>query len=121
MNAPCARFTMFMIPQTSENPSATSARIPLRRRALTKIWPSSAPPTRLLPLVPGPHRVEGVLFRHGRREDRVFVAVRLELLDRHRLERVDAAAVEFDLAVEPVSYTHLRAHETDSYLVCRLL
>ena len=21
----------------------------------------------------------------------------------------------------PVSYTHLRAHETDSYLVCRLL
>src|SRR5664279_2798057 len=23
-------------------------------------------------------------------------------------------------AVEPVSYTHLRAHETDSYLVCRL-
>ena len=24
-------------------------------------------------------------------------------------------------AVEAVSYTHLRAHETDSYLVCRLL
>src|SRR5665647_958298 len=24
-------------------------------------------------------------------------------------------------AKEPVSYTHLRAHETDSYLVCRLL
>src|SRR5664279_931671 len=24
-------------------------------------------------------------------------------------------------AAEPVSYTHLRAHETDSYLVCRLL
>ena len=23
--------------------------------------------------------------------------------------------------VDPVSYTHLRAHETDSYLVCRLL
>src|SRR5664279_6496627 len=23
--------------------------------------------------------------------------------------------------IEPVSYTHLRAHETDSYLVCRLL
>src|SRR5680860_602885 len=27
---------------------------------------------------------------------------------------------DFD-AAEPVSYTHLRAHETDSYLVCRLL
>ena len=24
-------------------------------------------------------------------------------------------------ALETVSYTHLRAHETDSYLVCRLL
>ena len=24
-------------------------------------------------------------------------------------------------AYMPVSYTHLRAHETDSYLVCRLL
>ena len=23
--------------------------------------------------------------------------------------------------ISPVSYTHLRAHETDSYLVCRLL
>src|SRR5664279_73111 len=26
-----------------------------------------------------------------------------------------------DCAPVPVSYTHLRAHETDSYLVCRLL
>ena len=26
-----------------------------------------------------------------------------------------------DHLVDPVSYTHLRAHETDSYLVCRLL
>src|SRR5664279_1696253 len=25
------------------------------------------------------------------------------------------------LCIKPVSYTHLRAHETDSYLVCRLL
>src|SRR5664279_1483659 len=24
-------------------------------------------------------------------------------------------------SMQPVSYTHLRAHETDSYLVCRLL
>src|SRR5664279_1503662 len=28
---------------------------------------------------------------------------------------------DFLLHEEPVSYTHLRAHETDSYLVCRLL
>src|SRR5665647_3743974 len=26
-----------------------------------------------------------------------------------------------DTTISPVSYTHLRAHETDSYLVCRLL
>ena len=26
-----------------------------------------------------------------------------------------------NLIMPPVSYTHLRAHETDSYLVCRLL
>ena len=25
------------------------------------------------------------------------------------------------IGIQPVSYTHLRAHETDSYLVCRLL
>src|SRR5665647_234172 len=30
-------------------------------------------------------------------------------------------ALEDSLRVAAVSYTHLRAHETDSYLVCRLL
>ena len=29
--------------------------------------------------------------------------------------------ITFDLGSKAVSYTHLRAHETDSYLVCRLL
>ena len=29
--------------------------------------------------------------------------------------------IEPDGRLMPVSYTHLRAHETDSYLVCRLL
>ena len=33
---------------------------------------------------------------------------------------VSATVIPVDLP-EPVSYTHLRAHETDSYLVCRLL
>ena len=28
---------------------------------------------------------------------------------------------EVKMTPQPVSYTHLRAHETDSYLVCRLL
>src|SRR5664279_2672666 len=30
-------------------------------------------------------------------------------------------AYHLRFAIGPVSYTHLRAHETDSYLVCRLL
>ena len=30
-------------------------------------------------------------------------------------------AIQIPLRDVPVSYTHLRAHETDSYLVCRLL
>src|SRR5680860_1751247 len=29
--------------------------------------------------------------------------------------------IDFSVVFVPVSYTHLRAHETDSYLVCRLL
>src|SRR5215813_11274495 len=103
MNAPCARLTMFMMPHTSENPSATRARIPERSRALTASWPTSAPliggPSGS-PLVPGRHRVERVLLGDGRRPDRVLLPVRLELLHDHRLERVDAAGVEADLAVE---------------------
>ena len=31
------------------------------------------------------------------------------------------AGVVKEIKVNAVSYTHLRAHETDSYLVCRLL
>src|SRR5665647_3512626 len=34
-------------------------------------------------------------------------------------ERAPGAPI--GVVVDPVSYTHLRAHETDSYLVCRLL
>src|SRR5680860_1732182 len=32
-----------------------------------------------------------------------------------------SATVPSPTVLAPVSYTHLRAHETDSYLVCRLL
>src|SRR5664279_3867800 len=45
-----------------------------------------------------------------------------------RVVHLDAGADASELAIEccldfggAVSYTHLRAHETDSYLVCRLL
>ena len=37
---------------------------------------------------------------------------------RQALELARLAMAEGEV---PVSYTHLRAHETDSYLVCRLL
>src|SRR5665647_2050016 len=43
------------------------------------------------------------------------------------LSRLDLDVLSYDLRnkantdTSPVSYTHLRAHETDSYLVCRLL
>src|SRR5665647_3551657 len=62
-------------------------------------------------------------------EDRgsVLRAVIAELLVLHgRIDRVPVIGQQLlighDLGViDPVSYTHLRAHETDSYLVCRLL
>src|SRR5262245_22013276 len=103
MNAPWVRLTMFMIPQTRENPSATSARIPERRTELTAIWASSAPlirevigvrwkvsgtraptpclpyhlppTTHDLPFVPGRHRVHRALLRDVERPDRVLVPV----------------------------------------------
>src|SRR5680860_1794619 len=33
----------------------------------------------------------------------------------------DVCSATYAVGRNPVSYTHLRAHETDSYLVCRLL
>src|SRR5665647_2635265 len=33
----------------------------------------------------------------------------------------DTVVSKILLKTDPISYTHLRAHETDSYLVCRLL
>ena len=36
-------------------------------------------------------------------------------------ERLADIPAHAALGIDPVSYTHLRAHETDSYLVCRLL
>ena len=55
---------------------------------------------------------------------------RLQSLRQQFGENADAFAEQINLRQrvfeqmidqEPVSYTHLRAHETDSYLVCRLL
>ena len=43
------------------------------------------------------------------------------LLAKARKARLDASLASFDSQIRPVSYTHLRAHETLRYLVCRLL
>src|SRR5665647_2628860 len=37
------------------------------------------------------------------------------------LTALKVPGVKLVAVCDPVSYTHLRAHETDSYLVCRLL
>ena len=42
-----------------------------------------------------------------------------ELID--TLIAISVVAKRLAANLRPVSYTHLRAHETDSYLVCRLL
>src|SRR5665647_3671928 len=36
-------------------------------------------------------------------------------------KHIQVGQQDVELGVQAVSYTHLRAHETDSYLVCRLL
>ena len=36
-------------------------------------------------------------------------------------KEIDNLSLKILIHINPVSYTHLRAHETDSYLVCRLL
>ena len=52
----------------------------------------------------------------------------LKQLEAESIHIIREVAAEFDNPVmlysigkDSVSYTHLRAHETDSYLVCRLL
>ena len=39
----------------------------------------------------------------------------------HSAATLEKLQSTYSIETTPVSYTHLRAHETDSYLVCRLL
>src|ERR1700679_2381029 len=89
---------MFMMPQTSENPSATTARTPPARMPLTSICKKSvtAPELALRPIRRG---VLGLRFLNGVRPNRHEITV-LNLVDRHRLVDVDAAAVELEEGVE---------------------
>src|SRR6266498_1816648 len=100
MNAACVRLMMLRIPQTIEKPSPTRASMqpwssPFRRCCRK----STGGPRPRLPLVPSGGRpdrlaVGGVGWPDG------HLLTFLPLLDGHRLEDVDAALVELDLAVE---------------------
>src|SRR5680860_1492470 len=57
-------------------------------------------------------------LRARRQAELVDEVRREELAGQHRAALADDPG---QATVGPVSYTHLRAHETDSYLVCRLL
>src|SRR5665647_3567161 len=104
---------------------------------------AAADPARLLPgRLPPPPDGRTVVLGAGKAAASMAAAVERELHGpleglvvtryRHdvpcaRVEVVEAAHPVPDAAGRaaagriPVSYTHLRAHETDSYLVCRLL
>ena len=77
-----------------------------------------------------------ILIETMRREGYEFQVSRPEVLYKNdengkRLEPMELATIDVPeeyvgtviekLGTRTVSYTHLRAHETDSYLVCRLL
>ena len=50
-----------------------------------------------------------------------FVAHSAEECLSYCMDNDDCGAIVFMESYEPVSYTHLRAHETEADLVCRLL
>src|SRR5680860_1757171 len=89
----------------------------------TRFWPLSTElsPKQLL----RPDGEESLLQQSYSRADALTSADRiLVLTSEHLADRVAAELPEIpreNIIAEPVSYTHLRAHETDSYLVCRLL
>ena len=69
--------------------------------------------------------IEGMMigaYAVGAREGYIYVRAEYPLAI-SRLKRAISQAEESGLLGDhiSVSYTHLRAHETDSYLVCRLL
>src|SRR5665647_1594149 len=72
-----------------------------------------------MPVVPGDQDVPaGAISR-----EKISSAWRLPCATARRstASRVSAVRACGPYTVSAVSYTHLRAHETDSYLVCRLL
>src|SRR5665647_3878901 len=79
---------------------------------------------RLLDVGCGPGTITVDLATHVAPGPVIGVDTSAEVLERARRHAAELGApVSFQVGdvYAPVSYTHLRAHETDSYLVCRLL
>ena len=63
---------------------------------------------------------ESKIYREWGLTDEEYLKIKDEILD-GRLPNFTETEMYAVMWSEPVSYTHLRAHETDTYLVCRLL
>src|SRR5665647_1424838 len=63
----------------------------------------------------------GSRFVRRELEDKLVLLDEIEFLPNLVLDIFRVMLQAVDSAGQTVSYTHLRAHETDSYLVCRLL
>src|SRR4030081_263812 len=96
MNAAWARLMMFTMPQTSEKPSPSRARMQPWSSPLMMCWRKSRAG---LPTAPGNHRPQRFGLGDVRWPNRGAVTV-LPLLDDHRLGGVDPTLVELDHAVE---------------------
>ena len=68
-----------------------------------------------------------VLLHSQPANERQFDVLKNALKENYRVISIDRPGMGYsegpkiNSSERPVSYTHLRAHETDSYLVCRLL
>src|SRR5664279_4323228 len=69
------------------------------------------------------HRSSLYYKPQGEKKDNLEI---MRIMDEHYLKHPTEGVIRMQdlllsLCIVAVSYTHLRAHETDSYLVCRLL
>ena len=88
--------------------------------ALAKRYPITVVKSGKLAANPG-QIVKQYLIENGIDVDSFSNRYSIKRVKRSRLRYMFFFFNQYVITVNPVSYTHLRAHETDSYLVCRLL
>src|SRR5680860_1653372 len=91
------------------------AQVPSTNRGKNLSLSSSEPCRRMALYAPVVNR--GEVLKERLLDDSISSSTRFSSLGRP----IPPYSGSQESAVQPVSYTHLRAHETDSYLVCRLL